>query len=155
MLFNSSFFSLNNIQNNKKGNDVQCSLIRIKLRKNIFHFLTLIVLLGIYLITYMSDTFCFTKLFKGYAVIWEMPTLICKSLTLCLYAVLDIYCFIYIISHNTMSVWEGISLKNVFFTIKEQDSRKYLKIRRCSGPRNAFISWKHSVLTITDLCRAL
>lgn len=66
--------------------------------QNIFQFLTLIVLLGIFFITAcMSDTFCFTKLFKGYAVIQEMPTLkfICKSLTLCLYAVLATYCFIF------------------------------------------------------------
>lgn len=113
---------LNNIQNNKKGSGVQCNLICVKLRKNIFHFLTLIVLLGIFLTTaYMSDTFCFTKLSKGYAVIQEMPTLkfICKSLTLCLDAVLATYSFIYIVSRNTVSVWVGMSLKDVFFTIKQ------------------------------------
>lgn len=97
---------LNNIQNNTKGSGVQCNLICVKLRK-FFHFLTVIVLLGIFLITaYKSDTFCFTKLSKGYAVIQEMPTLkfICKSLTLCLDAVLATYSFIYIVSHNTVSV---------------------------------------------------
>lgn len=56
-----------------------------KTQEEYISFLTLIMLLGIFLITArMSDAFCFAELFKGYAVIQEMPTLkfICKSLTL-------------------------------------------------------------------------
>jgi len=128
MLFSRCLFSLNNIEN-KKGSDVQCNLICIKLSKSII--LTLIVLLGIFLITaYLSDTFCFTKLFKGYAVIQEMPSLkfTCRSLTLCLYAVLATYCFIYIVSHSTVSarvrLFRGCFLYNQAKRLKKTSEKQ-------------------------------